>query len=226
MKATEIKIKNWYTKKELAQLTKKSEKTIDRRKKELLEINPDLDWFRDNNKPHKFSYKMIEEFMSPEIFQLIKENRQFKNTIDCLSTPGTLEHHLSLMDWDYFVTISWEDLYNKERCRTEMDSLYRDFDNYGFGAKNRMFYTTEPFTNRRGCHNHFALKLEGSNNIQIKEFIEKNAPKGIVDVKPWDNYKAGIFYITKDGTEGVDWDILGNNLKEDGVISKFFRKVS
>ena len=35
MNNNEIKIKNWYTKKEIAHLANRSEKTIDRRKKEL-----------------------------------------------------------------------------------------------------------------------------------------------------------------------------------------------
>lgn len=208
--------KRWYTKKELSKLGNVSEKTIDRKKKSLLELNPELDWFKDKSKPHKFNYKMLQEFVSPAVFQLTEENRQQKNTIDCLSSPGTLQYHLSHLEWDYFITISWEQNFNKDRCRSEMDSLYEDLCNYGFNGKNRMFYSTEPFTNRKGCHNHFALKLEGSNPITIKEFIEKNSPRAIIDVKKWDNYKAGMFYIVKEGLNGCDWDLHGNDLTSEG----------
>jgi hypothetical protein len=30
-------------------------------------------------------------------------------------------------------------------------------------------------------------------------------------------YKAGLFYISKEGLVGEDWDIMGNNLKKDGL---------
>jgi hypothetical protein len=38
-----------------------------------------------------------------------------------------------------------------------------------------------------------------------------------VDVRPYDRYKAVVFYMTKEGTINEDWDILGNNIKEDGL---------
>ena len=38
-----------------------------------------------------------------------------------------------------------------------------------------------------------------------------------VEASPYDKYQAGLFYATKGGLVGEDWDILGNNLKQDGI---------
>ena len=38
-----------------------------------------------------------------------------------------------------------------------------------------------------------------------------------VEAAPYDKYQAGLFYATKGGLVGEDWDILGNNLKQDGI---------
>ncbi len=215
-KENAMRIKNWYTKAEIAHLGHVSEKTVERKRNQLLEMNPDIDWFNTKKKPHLFSYKMLNEFLAPEIFSLIKENQQLGNTIRCLYNTGTIEHHLTMMDWDYFITISYEDALDRKRCFSIMHDLYERFENNCFGGKTRMFFTTEAFTNRKGCHNHFILKFEDANPKHLKEFIENNCPKGIVDIKPYDKFKAGVFYVAKDGTQGEDWDIMGNRLKEDG----------
>ena len=80
-----------------------------------------------------------------------------------------------------------------------------------------MFFTTEPFHNRHGFHNHLVLKIDGNSEF-VKEFIEKHAPVGIIDVKPYDKELAGVFYTAKNKHKNKDsWDILGNKLKEEGL---------
>ena len=50
---------------------------------------------------------------------------------------------------------------------------------------------------------------------ELIELIGEQLPKGILDIKTYDPYLAGFFYLCKKGTQGDDWDILGNKLKEE-----------
>jgi hypothetical protein len=47
----------------------------------------------------------------------------------------------------------------------------------------------------------------------IKEYFSYDR----VEVAPYDKYKAAVFYMSKEGTINEDWDIVGNNLKKDGL---------
>jgi hypothetical protein len=214
-----MKTKNWYTSKEISEICKNSTRTIERKRNKLLKLNPDLDWFRMNTKPYKYSYRIMGEFMSPKVFELIKRNRQLSNTIRCLHRTRTLEQQLSFFEWDFFVTISYEDSLSKKKCFSAMSELYDEMVKESCGKEVRMFFTTEPFANRYGYHNHLAIKMSGTLE-DIKRFIERYAPIGIVDVQPYDPELAGIFYICKNGRDGVDWDLMGNNLSKENLIDE------
>lgn len=220
-----MKTKNWYTLKEFAELASKDEKTIRRRRDKLLKGGSHGEWFRLGSRPHKYSYKFLSEFMNPAVFEVISRNRQLANTIDCLHSFDTLEQHLSFMEWDYFVAISYEQVLNKKTCYSLMSELYESFEKYSFGGDVRMFFTTEPFDNRKGYHNHFVLKTEKGNDGLLKEFIAKQCPDGIIDIKPYDKELAGIFYICKNGRDGEDWDVRGTCLEEDGINALRYRPV-
>lgn len=211
-----MKTKDWYSSEEISQLCNVHTRTIERKRNQLLEVNPDIDWFRMSKKPYKYSYKMIGEFMSPQVFELIKRNYQLARTIDCMHRTNTLEQHLSFLDWNYFVTIAPVDTMSKQKCYSAMSELYEMIEAYSFGDSTRMFFTTEPFSNRKGYHNHFILKMDG--NIKgVTDFIMQYAPIGRVDVKPYDPELAGVFYICKEGKNGEDWDLFGNRLEQDGL---------
>lgn len=75
------------------------------------------------------------------------------------------------------------------------------------------FFTTEPFSNRKGYHNHFVIYIENRQlQSQVMQDIEKYFEYDRVDAKVYDKYKAGLFYITKDGLENEDW-YFDSNLK-------------
>lgn len=211
-----MKTKEWYTSEEISKLCNVSTRTIERKRIALLKVNPELNWFRTQSKPYKYNHNMIGELLSPQVFELINRNRQLSRTIECMHRSGTLEQHLSFADWNYFVTIAYKEPLSKIRCFSIMSELYEMIEAYGFDSHNRMFFTTEPFTNRTGHHNHFILKLDGTDK-KIKELIKKYVPKGRIDIRPYDKELAGLFYICKEGRAGEDWDLLGNRLKEDGL---------
>lgn len=75
-----------------------------------------------------------------------------------------------------------------------------------------MFFTTEPFTNRNGYHNHFVIYI-GNKKLheQIVTDIQQYFSYDRIDVSSYDRYKAVLFYISKDGLNGEDWDFINNS---------------
>ena len=111
-----METKKWYTAKEIATIGKCSMRTVERKRKLFIKEGKHLDWFKTNAKPYKYSYKILSEFISTELFELIERNRQLSRTIRCMYRTNTLEQHLSFLEWDYFITIAYKDNFNKERC--------------------------------------------------------------------------------------------------------------
>ena len=99
-----------------------------------------------------------------------------------------------------------------------MDSLYETLlERYGDRTTIRLFYTTEPFANRNGYHNHFVLYISNkSMEDAILDDINLYFEYDRSENKIYDPYKAALFYMIKNGIHGDDWDILGNNLEADG----------
>ena len=74
------------------------------------------------------------------------------------------------------------------------------------------------FTNRKGNHNHFVLYVANKKlQEQVNEEVSRYFSYDRVDAGIYDRYKAGIFYASKEGLVNDDWDIMGNDLKNDGV---------
>lgn len=213
-----MNVKNYYTAEEISHVANVSKRTIARRREEMLDKNPTCSWFKMSKKPYKYKFDFFQEFVSLELFELIKRNHQQGNLIKKLKNPNqTLENHLAILDWDYFCTISYKESLNKERCFSSMtkfyDSLVANYPNKSI----RMYFTTEAFTNRKGYHNHFILR-GGLENRDVQFFMEKNLPQGIIDVKDFKADVAGMHYISKKGLQEIDWDILGTDLSKDAFL--------
>jgi hypothetical protein len=94
-----------------------------------------------------------------------------------------------------------------------MHGLY-DYLNEKHGTSTglRLFFTTEPFTNRKGYHNHFVIYIENKKlHEQIVTEIQEYFNYDRTEVSSYDRYKAGVFYISKDGLNGEDWDFINNS---------------
>lgn len=222
-----MKLKNWYTIQEISNICKKSIRTIERRRDKLLEDNPELDWFKMKTKPYKYSFKFMSEFISPELFDLIKYNRSLSNTIECMHRDDTLEQHLSFAGWDYFITVTYEEYKERMECVTLMNEIYDKIESQNSG-NTRMFYTTETFSIDKGNHNHFVLKSDLKLN-QVIDLIKEIEPVGIIDVRRYNYELAAIFYICKEwsgNNSDLYWGVLGNNLKEDGNRIKRIKDAS
>ena len=154
------------------------------------------------------------EIMFEENKVLRMENQSMRNLIDCLVDKNSLQYRLWQLDWDFFFTIAYKSDRNKKSCFRQMHSIYETLiSKYGDETGVRIFFTTEPFTNRTGFHNHFVLHVENKKlHQQIVEEIKRHFSYDRVDVGIYDRYKAGLFYVSKDGLVNEDWDVLGNNL--------------
>ena len=159
------------------------------------------------------------EIMFDENKVLRQENQSMRNLIDNLVDKDSLQFRIWQLDWSFFLTVAYKLERNKKSCYKQMNALYEHLEQkYGDVTKLRLFFTSEPFTNRKGYHNHMVLnvtnrKLHEEILNEIRDYFSFDR----VDVRPYDMYKAVVFYMTKEGTINEDWDILGNNIKEDGL---------
>lgn len=158
------------------------------------------------------------EIMFDENKVLRSENQSMRNLIDCLMDKDSLQQTLWYLDWSFFATIAYKLERNKKSCFMMMHAMYDSLiSKYGDQTEIRIFFTTEAFTDRKGYHNHLALYISNKNlqeNIinDIVEFFSFDR----VEFKLYDKYKAGLFYISKEGLVNEDWDLLfnGENQKE------------
>jgi hypothetical protein len=153
------------------------------------------------------------EVMFDENKILRQENQSMRNLIDCLADKESLQHTFWYMDWSFFFTVAYKLERNKNSCFKQMHGLY-DYlaEKYGNSTELRLFFATEPFTNRKGHHNHFVIHVEDKKlHEQIVTDIQDYFNYDRVDVSKYDRYKAGLFYMSKEGLTGEDWDFINNS---------------
>jgi len=146
---------------------------------------------------------------------LRQENQSMRNLIDCLADEESLLHTFWHMDWSFFFKVAYKNERKKNSCFKLMHGVY-DYlvDKYCNSTELRLFFTTEPFTNRKGYHNHFVVYIEDKKlHEQIVTDIQEYFIYDRVDVGVYDRYKAGLFYMSKKGLSGDDWDFIDNNPK-------------
>ena len=155
------------------------------------------------------------EIMYDENKVLRLENQSMRNLIDCLVNKDSLQYRLWQLSWDFFFTVAYKTERNKKSCFRQMHAMYEHLiSKYGDETGVRLFFTTEPFNNRTGFHNHFVIHVDNKKlREQIVNDIKDYFSYDRVDVGPYDKYKAGLFYVSKEGLINEDWDVLGNNLK-------------
>lgn len=153
------------------------------------------------------------EIMFDENKILRQENKSMRTLIDCLADKESFQHTFWQMDWSFFFTVAYKADRQKMSCFKQMHGLY-DYLNekYHDSTELRMFFTTEPFTNRKGFHNHFVLHIEDKKlHEKIINDIQEHFNYDRVDVSIYDRYKAGLFYMSKAGLNGEDWDFINNS---------------
>lgn len=155
------------------------------------------------------------EIMFDENKILRQENQSMRNLIDCLADKTSFQHTFWQMDWSFFFTIAYKAERKKISCFKQMHGVYKYLQKkYGNDTELRMFFTTEPFTNRAGYHNHFVIYIADKKlHEQVVTDIQEYFSYDRVDVSLYDRYKAGLFYMSKEGLNGEDWDFINDNNK-------------
>jgi len=159
------------------------------------------------------------EIMHDENKILRLQNQSMKNLINGLMNRQSLPTRLWYLDWSFAFTVAYKFERKKDSCYKQMSGLYEMLEKkYGNETTIRLFFTTEPFAERKGYHNHFVLQI---GNKKLHEELVKDVKEHFsydrVDAGIYDPYKAGLFYIAKEGLVNEDWDIMGNNLIKDGL---------
>ena len=111
---------------------------------------------------------------------LRQENQSMRNLIDNLVDKDSLQFRLWQLDWSFFITVAYQLERNKKSCFRQMHALYENLEQkYGAATAIRLFFTSEPFTNRKGYHNHLVLnvtntKLHEEILNEIKDFFSND----------------------------------------------------
>lgn len=150
---------------------------------------------------------------------LSQQNGCMKNLINCLMDKDSLQRRLWMMDWSFFCTVAYKVERNQKSCFKMMHAMYDLLiEKYGDDTTVRLFFTTEPFANRAGYHNHFVLYVEDVKlHEQAIEDVRAFFSFDRLDFSVYDKFQAGMFYLAKEGLVNEDWDILGNNLKKENL---------
>lgn len=147
------------------------------------------------------------EILFDELQTSLMENRSLKRLIDLLADKETLSTTFWGLEWSFFVTVAYRAEKNKKSCFHLMTAMFDELNTkYGDATDLRIFFVTEPFTNRKGYHNHFVIYIEDRQlHTQIGQDIEKFFEYDRTDFSVYDKYKAGLFYMSKEGLENEDW---------------------
>lgn len=203
--------------KEFSKRTKTSKSTIYR----FYKKNEDL-WLETKFKYNKRLFPVEHqkyfnrELLHDENKVLSQQNKSMRNLIDCLMDKNSLQQTLWYMDWSFFGAVAYKAERNKKSCFRMMNALFNDLvEKYGDETGVRLFFSTEPFTNRKGYHNHFVIYIEKKRfhdlvMNSIYEFFYSDR----VQLDLYNKYEAGIFYACKDGLINEDWDILLTNTND------------
>ncbi len=198
--------------------TQKSKSTLNRFYKKNPELKKEIIFRKKNYYPIEHAKYFDSEIMFDENKILTQENKTMKNVIECLMDKDSMQMRLWYMEWTYFFTIAYKLERNKKSCYRMMNGMFDTLiERYGDQTDIRIFFTTEPFENRKGFHNHFVIFVSNKSLLDvILDDISLYFEYDRSNYSLYSPYKAALFYMVKRGLHGEDWDILGNNLKDEG----------
>src|SRR6218665_26041 len=152
------------------------------------------------------------EILFDELQTALLETKSLKRLIDLIADKETLPTTFWNLEWTFFFTIAYKAERNKKSCFRLMTAMFENLNSkYGDSSDMRIFFTTEPFTNRKGYHNHFVIYVQEKQiHSQIVQDIQKFFEFDRVDLSVYDKYKAGLFYMSKEGLENEDWNFDSN----------------
>lgn len=213
-------MKNYKKVNEFLKIIKKGKSTLYRFYRKNEEIFNETK-FQKNKRyiPESHAKYFDSEILHDENKLLSQQNGCMKNLINCLVDKDSLQRRLWMMDWSFFCTVAYKAERNQKSCYKMMHAMYDMLvEKYGDDTTIRLFFTTEAFANRAGYHNHFVLYIHNAKlREQAVEDIKAFFSFDRLDFSVYDKFQAGMFYLAKEGLVNEDWDILGNNLKDENL---------
>ena len=136
-----------------------------------------------------------------------------RNLVDGLMDKDSLCRKLWDMPWSFFITVAYKFDKNKKVCYNMMYTLNSELTEKYPDTIIRLFFTTERFKSRAGHHNHIVLYVKDKLiHSDVIDYIDNFFPIDRRDIAKYDPFKAGLFYMTKDGLVNVDWDFFDDDL--------------
>lgn len=149
------------------------------------------------------------DLMIEHELKLKKQVEQMKNLLECIRQGDDMQNFLWEMEWDLFATVSYKNIMRALTCVETMNRFYQQIKEIAGESEVRLFFTTEAYMDRKGHHNHFVCYCSDKTLIPaIQEHIEHTFSRDQVDLQTYDENDTAIFYITKNGIQGADWDLL------------------
>jgi hypothetical protein len=153
------------------------------------------------------------EIMHDEYNQVCHENKSMRNLVDGLMDKDSLCRKLWDMPWSFFITIAYKYDKNKKACYNMMYALNSELTKKHPFTTIKLFFTTERFKNRGGNHNHMVLYVKDKSiHNDVIEDINNFFPSDRIGIAKYDPFKAGLFYMTKEGLVNEDWDFFDDDL--------------
>ncbi len=212
--------KTYYTTKEFIAKAEISRSSLLRLTKELMKKKSEwkTNYIKETDKGNLFHKSLLSQFIPDWCLKKLVEYEEhfddMRNLVAVLEDPNSLPYTLYKMRWDNFITVAYAKVYTPERCFSMMSEIADILETKcGTVIEFRLFFTTESFHRREGYHNHFFLRV-GHHEIReyALELIKDYFANDRVDIRSYDSEKAGLFYISKNGLSGIEWDLRGNNL--------------
>ncbi|WP_424493179.1 hypothetical protein [Salinimicrobium sp. GXAS 041] len=153
-------------------------------------------------------YFSLESMIENEI-RLQRKLEQMSKLLECIRKGDDMQNFLWGMEWDIFGTVSYRSIMGAITCFDKMTKLYDTLKALTGDAEIKFYFTTESYDVRDGHHNHFVCFCSDKSLLpQIRLFIKKFFKSDQLDLQEYDPTDTGVFYISKQGIQGTDWDLL------------------
>lgn len=150
-------------------------------------------------------YKLLQEQRSRDKHRIACMKKMLK----CLKDKGSMAYRLWDMDWTIIGTVSYKLDRSRNSCFNTMESYYKALvGRFGKRTDIRFFFTTETYEARDAYHNHFVVYLKDTTLWrEVEKFTKDYFKYDRVECERYIAEQAWLFYMTKEGIEGTDWNI-------------------
>ena len=199
----------YYTKEEFIEKSKVSCSTIDRFYRKYPEIGnerKEVGKRKDIPESHLRYFDLGLMIKSDQ--EKDKKIKNLQNMLRVVKDENSLATNFWYMDWKFFGTVSYSSDCTRDTCYNKMVKMFNHLKLNVVDTELSLFVKTESFPVRSVTHIDCVLNCSVSNLDQVRNLITEMFPRDRVDLQTYNLDEAGIFYISKDGYDGIAWDYL------------------